>query len=123
MHPLQNQLLELARSRNLAQMSLREIGKLFGEEKYPQKIKHHLLQLQKKGLLRIDIVNKTAEVVEPEVKNYFNLFSIPVFGYAHCGAASIFANEKITGYLKVSSDLLPGNKTDLIAVKAMGSRL
>jgi len=48
MHPLQLALLKLARRRNLGKMTLREMGKEIGE-KFPQKVKHHLNQLQKKG--------------------------------------------------------------------------
>lgn len=123
MHPLQSKLLELAQNQNLGEMSLREIGKFFGEEKYPQKIKHHLLQLEKKGLLKINNQKKKTEVVQSKVENYLDLFSIPIFGCAHCGGATIFAQEKITGYLKVSTKLLPENKEDLIAVRAVGTSM
>src|ERR1700679_3939988 len=46
MHPLQEKILALIDSHNLGQMTLREIGELVGE-RFPQKIKHHLVQLEK----------------------------------------------------------------------------
>jgi len=48
MHEIQQQLLSLAREKNLGQYTLREIGSFIGERS-PQKVKHHLQQLEKKG--------------------------------------------------------------------------
>ena len=48
MHQIQQQLLQLAAKKNLGSMSLREIGALINVPA-PQKVKHHLEQLEKKG--------------------------------------------------------------------------
>ena len=62
----------------------------------PQRIKHHLQQLQKKGFLVIDrakgVMGKTA--LEPGwakglLKKTSKLFSIPIIGTANCGPVVI----------------------------------
>ena len=100
MHTTQEKLLKLASDKNLGQLTLRGIGKLVGES-YPQKIKHHLLQLQKKGLLRIDKGRSLIEkITEGAIKNT-NLISIPILGTANCGPANTFAEENLEGYFPV----------------------
>ena len=55
MHLVQQKLLELARTTNLAQLTLRDIAARIGiPDGSPQKVKHHLQQLQKKGLLLVN---------------------------------------------------------------------
>jgi hypothetical protein len=55
MHPIQEKLLALSKKQNLAKLSLREMAAGIGLPKEsPQKIKHHLLQLQKRGFVSID---------------------------------------------------------------------
>ena len=54
MHYIQESILKLVDEHNLGVMTLREIGELIGE-KYPQKIKHHLDQLEKKQLIYIPV--------------------------------------------------------------------
>ncbi|HAU89014.1 MAG TPA: hypothetical protein DCW72_01900, partial [Elusimicrobia bacterium] len=55
MHPIQEKLLNLSKERNLAQASLREMAAAIGlPDESPQKIKHHLQQLEKKGFFTID---------------------------------------------------------------------
>ena len=46
MHNIQEKILKLIDTRNLDGFTLREIGEKIGE-KFPQKIKHHLDQLEK----------------------------------------------------------------------------
>ena len=60
MHTIQEKLLKLSETKNLGQMTLREIGSFIGETS-PQKVKHHLQQLEKRGLIRID---KKAGIIE-----------------------------------------------------------
>jgi repressor LexA len=50
MHVIQQKLLRLIDSYNVAETPLREIAEIIGE-KHPQIIKHHLEQLHKKGLV------------------------------------------------------------------------
>lgn len=123
MHQIQSQLLVLARSQDIGGLSLRQIAKLVGVDDKPQIIKHHLLQLEKLGLLQ---VNLEEGVIRP-MKAGFNMsqakrlfFSLPIVGAANCGPATIFAGERVEGYLKVSAKMLPRKKSDLYVLVASG---
>ena len=129
MHLIQQSLLEYSKDHNLAQMTFREIAKGIGlPNESPQKIKHHLLQLQKKGFVKVDrvkgVMEKTA--MEPGwAKGMFEktarVFSIPIIGTASCGPATIFAKENFTGFLRVSGKLIhQSSPTDLFAIEADG---
>src|SRR3989344_5197532 len=122
MHPLQLALLRLANKKNLGELTLRDIGKEIGE-KFPQKVKHHLEQLHKKGLVRVDKENKIIEPIKRGPSENTNLYSIPVLGAANCGPASLIAEEAVLGYLKISEKLLPKRKANLFAIKAVGSSM
>lgn len=99
-------------------MTLREIGELVGE-KFPQKIKHHLDQLAKRGLIKIDKATKTiSRAAAGAIKNT-QLISIPIVGSANCGPATIFANENIEGYLRISKSILRKFK-NIFAIRAQG---
>ena len=132
MHPIQEKLLELSREENLAKLSLREMANRIGMPKEsPQKIKHHLLQLQKKGFLTIDRMKGVMEraLSTPTwatglLKKASRLFSIPIIGTANCGPATIFAEQNFQGFLKVSSRLVGQQKPDgLYAIKTIGSSM
>lgn len=132
MHLIQEKILELSREENLAKLSLREMAKLIGlKNESPQKIKHHLLQLQKKGFLSIDrsrgIMNRSSEkskLSKGFLKNSSKLFSIPIIGTANCGPADIFAEENFQGFLKISSKLISRSKPNgLFAIKTDGSSM
>lgn len=132
MHPIQEKLLELSKVHNLAQSSLREIARLIAmPEESAQKIKHHLLQLQKKGFLNIDrskgVMTRTTaapSVAKGLVKKSAGLFSIPIIGTANCGQATIFAEENFHGFARVSSRLIGRSKpSGLYAIKTDGSSM
>lgn len=132
MHSVQAAILKLASQVNLSGLSLREIGASIGmPEESPQKIKHHLLQLQKKGFITIDRNKGTmrkAEHTPTWAKGLLNktsqLFSIPIIGTANCGPATIFAEENFQGFLKVSSKLIGRSKpTGLFAIRTDGSSM
>jgi len=119
MHRIQEKLLKIIEKESLSGKTLREIGELVGETS-AQKIKHHLTQLSKKGFIAYDSVSrniKKAQVVSKE-----GFVSLPVVGSANCGPANIFADENITGYLKVSKKLVPsGGK--LFILRAEGNSM
>ena len=48
--------------------------------------------------------------------------SIPIFGTANCGPRTIYANQNIEGYLKVSKKLL-NKKNNIFALRAEGNSL
>jgi len=130
MHTIQQKLLELSKEKNLAQMSLREMADAIGmPDESPQKIKHHIEQLEKKGFITIDRV--TGEMVrslaEPTMaksvlETTTPVFSIPILGTANCGPATLYAEQNFQGFLKVSSKLVGrARPTGLYAVKADGT--
>jgi SOS-response transcriptional repressor LexA len=129
MHPIQECLLKLSKRENLAQLSLREMAVRIGmPDESPQKIKHHLMQLQKKGFLSIDrakgVMNRSSsepDLVSGLLKETASLFSIPVIGTANCGPATLFAEENFQGFLRASSKLVGRHRPNgLYAVKADG---
>ena len=108
MHKIQEELLRVAQSKNLGQYTLREIGAFIGEQS-PQKIKHHLLQLEKRGLLKIDKIKGVIEKKHQEwikEKGRSRILSVPILGAVNAGPAQIFAETNIEGFLKISSSLL-----------------
>ena len=105
-------------SKNLTGMTLRQIGELIGE-KYPQKIKHHLDQLEKRGMIKIDKKNKDISRVTKGVIRNTDFISVPIVGAANCGPATIFANENVEGYLKISKKILRKCK-NIFAIRAQG---
>ena len=132
MHPIQEKLLHLSKEQNLAQVSLREMAKAIGlPEESPQKIKHHLQQLEKKGFFTIDrdkgLMEKTSLIpgwANGLLKTASSLFSIPIVGTASCGPATIFAEENFQGFLRVSGRLL-GRATPkgLYGIKTNGTSM
>lgn len=124
MHKIQVKLLDLAKNQDLSDLSLRQIAKLVGVDNKPQIIKHHLLQLDKAGLMQVNfdkgiikLVNRGFNTV---AKTSTIFYSLPIVGAANCGPATIFADERIEGYLKVSSKMLPRRKQDLFVLIADG---
>jgi repressor LexA len=121
MHALQKGLLEFVNTHDLGRMSLREIGELLGET-HPQKIKHHLSQLEQKGLIEINRAQRIVRRVHPETARDDRLVSIPILGSANCGPATIFAEENIQGFLRISNKIVKP-KAGLFAIKAQGSSM
>ena len=115
-HPIQQKLLKISENINLSKMSLREIAHLV-EEKHPQKISHHLFQLEKKGLIKIDRRSGNIKKVKAGENN--NLITVPILGTANCGEANIFANENLEGYLKISKKFINKDK-NIFAIRAHG---
>lgn len=132
MHKIQQSLLELSKKANLAKLSLREMAKAISlPDESPQKIKHHLLQLQKKGFLSIDRANgmmsrsaTTPGWAEGLLKKAEMLFSIPIIGTTNAGPATLYAEENLQGFLRISSKLVGrAAPTGLYALKVDGSSM
>lgn len=121
MHPIQEKLLKLMGEKNISGLTLRDIGSLIGE-KLPQKIKHHLSQLERKGFIVLDKKNNLINRVNNKVKSSDLFISIPIVGSANCGPRTIYANENIEGYLKVSKKLLHVQEK-IFALRAEGNSL
>jgi repressor LexA len=123
MHILQQKLLALSSEVNLASLGLRKLGQLIGES-HPQKVKHHLEQLEKKGLLVVNAKKNTITPARPLRTKTANLFTLPILGTANCGPADIFAEENFEGYLKVSPATIGRRKAEgLFVIKAVGDSM
>lgn len=121
MHPIQEKLLKVIDDKNIGSLTLRQIGGLIGE-KLPQKVKHHLSQLERKGFILIDRKNKNISRISNKAKAGDIFISIPILGTANCGPATIYADQNIEGYLKISKRLVP-NKKSIFALRAEGNSL
>lgn len=116
MHKIQEKILELSKKMDLKGKSLREIGDLVGVDNQPQKIKHHLSQLEKKGFMEFSEGTSDLRRVE---KSAQGLIPVPILGAANCGEANLFADDNIEGYLKLSPSMLK-KKDKVFAIRASG---
>ena len=126
MNITQQQLLSLiANTPDIGSLSLRKIAELIGAKGKPQIAKHHLQQLEKAGLIQMNLEQGILKVVKKGYNHVSKspLFSIPIVGAANCGPAAIYAEQKVERYLKVSSSLLPRNKNRLFAIKTDGDSM
>lgn len=121
MHTIQEKLLRVIDDKNIGGLTLRQIGDLIGET-LPQKIKHHLSQLERKGFVVVDRKNKNISRISNRAKTGDIFISIPIVGAANCGPATIYADQNIEGYLKISKRLVP-NKKSVFALRAEGNSL
>lgn len=123
MHPLQQKLLNLVQKASINFKKSRAICKLV-DEKNPQNVKHHLMQLEKKGFVKI---NKSTGVVSLDKQLSTvttDLFSLPIYGSANCGSANILADECLEGFLKVSPSVIDKKSPEgLFVVRAVGESL
>lgn len=126
MHNKQKQLLALIDTDpNIGSYSLRTIADKIGVPNKPQIVKYHLQKLEEAGLIAM---NLEQGVIKPVKKGFVRstintVFSLPVVGSANCGPATIFAEQNIQQYLKVSSSMLPYNKKELYALIADGNSM
>lgn len=118
MHILQEKILKLAETSDLGKMSFRQIGKLIGEDS-AQKIKHHLIQLEKKGFISMNKEKGFLKKITSGTLEKTGLVALPILGSADCGVATRFAEERVEGYLKISRKLLPKG-SNLFAIEAIG---
>jgi len=127
MHVIQQKLLELAKTQNLADLTLRKMGELIGEPNSPQKIKHHLNRLLENELLVSTNNGKEIQAASSGLFNNSKMISLPIYGSANCGSASIFAEQNLIGYLNISRGVLDQsvvNKLDkLFVLKAVGNSM
>jgi repressor LexA len=129
MHEIQEKLLALSKKAGFGEMSLRLMAAAIGmPHESPQKIKHHLSQLEKKGFFTINkakgSISHTSKWADNLIKSGSKIFSIPIIGTANCGPAKVFAETNFQGFIKVSSTLLHRkNAEGLYAVKGDGASM
>lgn len=121
MHEIQERLLEISSKVNLSGLSLREIGELIGIS-HPQRVKHHLDQLAKKGLVHVGNAKAAVKKTKKWSKSEDGLIAVPIVGAANCGPAELFADQNIEGYLRISSRILM-KKNEVFIIKAVGSSM
>jgi len=122
MHETQKKLLALAHTHDLGKTPLREIGRLLGDNIHPQIIKHHLRQLEKKGLVSVDRISGSIKRTSMIMRGRSNIVSVPILGAANCGEARMIAEENIKGYIKISASIL--SKTEgVFALRASGDSM
>jgi SOS-response transcriptional repressor LexA len=120
-HTIQERILELAEKTNIGGMSLREIGEKV-HEPHAQKIQHHLKQLKKKGLIKVDKDTQQIKRVEKGRPRGSNFINIPILGSANCGEARCIATDNVEGFLTLSRSTIKSSD-GIFAIKAVGSSM
>jgi SOS regulatory protein LexA len=126
MNERQKQILDLLKSgKDLSSMSLRGIAELIGAKDRPQTAKYHLKELEKAGLINLDLKTGVIKLVKTGYNKPVtsSIYSLPIVGKANCGPATIFAETNIEKYLKVSTKMLPRNKSKLYGLIAEGNSM
>ena len=122
MHVIQKAILELFGSSKNLPLKLRWIAREVGEE-HPQKIKYHIQQLEKKGMLVVDHIDKKIVKCAQSAGSSF-FVSLPIMGSANCGRATALAENSVEGFLKLSKTLLAkAQPRDLFVLRAVGDSM
>jgi len=125
MHIIQQKIYNYLEKKEFRDLTLREIGKTIAlpDPQKPQKIKHHIEQLEKKGLIKFDrirnIISKTKNKFS---NNNLSFINVPILGFANCGNADSIANQEVQGYLKLSKSMIK-NPKQVFALKAIGNSM
>lgn len=122
MHLLQRKLLDQIKKHAIKDMSLTEIGTLV-KEKHPQGVKHHLGQLAKNGIIKIEKRGARIYRVYLVREHAQDFIPLPIVGSANCGEALQFADEHVEGYLMVSKSFLPKKVKDAYVLRAVGESM
>jgi SOS-response transcriptional repressor LexA len=102
--------------------SFRTLGEILNVE-HPQQIKHHVLQLEKRGLVMFDPSSKVLKLVTMGAAKGSAIATIPIVGVANCGQATLFAQENLEGTLKISKKLILNKEKNIFAIRAVGSSM
>lgn len=128
MHHIQEKLLKLSKIRDLSELSIREIGRQIADGDsndriHPQLVKYHMAKLVDAKLIKISS-RPLRKVESSMIVTMSDFISIPIVGSANCGPATIFANERVKGNVKISSSLLKTkNYQNLFALEASGNSM
>lgn len=121
MHPIQEKILTLSKTKDVLSLGIRPLGREIGVDK-PQLVKHHLQQLQKKGLINAKSREDIRQVLQHSSTKQPTFVKIPVVGAANCGPATLVAEERVEEYLIVSESLLK-KKSNIFALVAKGDSM
>lgn len=124
MHAIQNKILNFLQERGgiIKNFSFRTLGDFIGIV-HPQQIKHHLIQLEKRGLIFIDSSSKILKLATPGGMESSAFSTIPIIGAANCGPATLFAQESIEGMLKISKKIISNKEESVFAIRAVGTSM
>lgn len=120
MNSIQRKILTLITPNGISGVTLAELGKMVGVPAR-QRVKYHLDRLEEDGLVVVSRSNGRIASIAPKTVGGAKLLSIPIYGSANCGPATLIAEENFEGYLKVSSSAVAGRNADgLFALRAVG---
>jgi repressor LexA len=123
MNEIQKKLLNVITPNGFGRISLSELGRKIGISNR-QLVKYHLDRLQKAGLIVVTVRSGYITNIAPKISHTVELASLPIYGSANCGPASLIAEENFEGYLKVSKRLLNTARTDsLFVLRASGDSM
>lgn len=128
MHKIQQKILGLAENKNLAGLTLRQIGKLINEKGSPQKIKHHFSKLIDAGLLLVSADGNKIVKTKAGINKKDGLISLPILGDANCGQALSFADDApVSEFVKVSAGIIGHSLMkrikDIFVLRAVGDSM
>ena len=128
MHKIQQKILDLAENKNLADLTLRQIGRLISEKGSPQKIKHHLSKLIESGLLLVSVDGNKMVKTKAGINKKDGLISLPILGDANCGQALSFADDApVSEFVKVSAGIIGHSLMkrikDIFVLRAIGDSM
>lgn len=121
MHKIQEKILELAKTKDVLALGIRPLGREIGVDQ-PQLVKHHISQLQKKGLIKVKSREDIRQVLQHSSSLQPSFVKIPVVGSANCGPATLIADEQVEEYITVSVSLLK-KKDNIFALVAKGDSM
>lgn len=113
---------------DLSTIGLRKLAHMI-DEKFPQKIKHHLMKLEDAGLVKLDKEkNRVIKAIgkdENKKKYGPRLFKLSILGAANAGPATVYAEQTNLGYMPVSETLLQKKTSNdnLFVIQANGESL
>jgi len=119
----QRKILNLVAKKDISKMRLTDIAKET-DINHLFKVKYHLDQLKKKGLIYFDSDKKEQKIARSNGFLVDTLLNIPIVGFANCGQALELAQEDIQGYLKISKRLVEFSQPEnLIVLRTVGESL
>lgn len=121
MHLIQEKILQLSKTQDVLSLGIRPLGRLIGVDS-PQIVKHHLIQLQKMGLLKPKSREDIKQYLQHSATLQPTFVQIPVVGPANCGPATLLAEENVEEYLTISQSLLK-KRGNIFALVASGNSM
>ena len=116
MRNFQEEILSLAKEKDITKLGLREIGREIGIIN-PQTVKYYIQKLEKSGLLNYFKKRSLVKEIYKESVGSIFFINVPILGEANCGEANIFSNESNMGTLKLSPSMLI-KTNDIFSLKA-----